>query len=379
MTDQQPYDVAIIGGGLAGLSLSIQLARLGHSVLLMEKETYPFHRVCGEYISLESWNFLEQLGLPLSNMELPMIQQLIVTAPNGKALTQKLPLGGFGISRYLLDEQLKQIAVEAGVTVLEGCKVEDAVFDVDGFNISTNKGIFRAMVTAGSFGKRSLLDIKWKRPFVLRKTGNLVNYVGVKYHIRTAFPVDTIALHNFEDGYCGISKIEGDRYCLCYLTTAKNLRQHDNSIPAMEKAILHRNPNLQQIFQESEFLFSQPVTIAQINFSNKEQVFNHILLLGDAAGMITPLCGNGMSMALHGSKLLAPHIHAFLRKDISREELEKRYVQEWKQQFKKRLTIGRWIQAGFGKSIITNMMVTGLKRFPKLTGWLIQQTHGKPF
>lgn len=379
MTETKAYDVAIIGGGLAGLSLSIQLARWGHSVLLMEKETYPFHRVCGEYISMESWNFLEQLGVQLSSMQLPKIQQLIVTAPNGRALTQKLPLGGFGISRFILDELLKNLALENGVTVLEGCKVEEVVFEEDGFNITTGKGNYRTRIAAGSFGKRSSLDIKWKRPFVLRKTGRLVNHVGVKYHIRTRFPVDTIALHNFENGYCGISKIESDRYCLCYLTTANNLRQHGNSIPAMEKAILFKNPHLQQIFQESEFLFSQPVTIAQINFSNKEQVFNHILLLGDAAGMITPLCGNGMSMALHGSKLLAPQIHAFLQQEIDRVEMEKRYVMEWNSQFKKRLTIGRWIQAGFGKSIITNLMVTGLKRLPKLTRWLIQQTHGKPF
>ena len=46
------YDLAIIGGGLAGLTLAIQVRRMGHSVILFEKEKYPFHRVCGEYISL---------------------------------------------------------------------------------------------------------------------------------------------------------------------------------------------------------------------------------------------------------------------------------------------------------------------------------------
>src|SRR5687768_2854247 len=54
----QQFDTAIIGGGLAGLALSIQLARLGHAVVLLEKEAYPYHKVCGEYISNESWPFL---------------------------------------------------------------------------------------------------------------------------------------------------------------------------------------------------------------------------------------------------------------------------------------------------------------------------------
>src|SRR5215208_5476201 len=82
----------IIGGGLAGLSLSIQLAKAGYKVVLFEKEKYPFHKVCGEYISLESWNFIEQLGLPLSKMNLPIIKKLIVSSPGGKILESNLDL-----------------------------------------------------------------------------------------------------------------------------------------------------------------------------------------------------------------------------------------------------------------------------------------------
>src|SRR6266581_1296849 len=83
---RREYDVAIIGGGLGGLSLSIQSAKAGHKTILFEKEKYPFHKVCGEYVSLESWDFLEELGLPLSQMNLPIISDLIVTSPTGKKL-----------------------------------------------------------------------------------------------------------------------------------------------------------------------------------------------------------------------------------------------------------------------------------------------------
>src|SRR3984957_9801440 len=100
------YDVVVAGGGLAGLALSIQLARAGYSVALFEKETYPYHKVCGEYISLESWNFLEELGLPLSDWNLPVIRSLLLSAPNGRWVQQELPLGGFGISRYKIDAAL---------------------------------------------------------------------------------------------------------------------------------------------------------------------------------------------------------------------------------------------------------------------------------
>ncbi len=134
----------------------------------------------------------------------------------------------------------------------------------------------------------------------------------MKYHVRADLPDQEIALHNFPGGYCGISKIEGDRYCLCYLTRSENLKNNGQSIPAMEKNILKQNPVLRKLLDEKTVLFEEPVTIAQISFSKKTQVENHILCIGDAAGMITPLCGNGMSMALHASVIAAESIEAFI-------------------------------------------------------------------
>src|SRR5436190_21041929 len=110
------YDVIIIGGGLAGLSLSIQLAHLNRNVLLFEKNKYPFHRVCGEYISMESWDFLERIGVPLREWNLPKITELHVSSVNGTLLRHVLDLGGFGISRYMLDYALFEIAKAKGVT-----------------------------------------------------------------------------------------------------------------------------------------------------------------------------------------------------------------------------------------------------------------------
>ena len=75
MKEEVLYDVAIAGGGLAGLALSIQLAKQGYRVILFEKESYPFHRVCGEYISNESWPFLESLGLDKAMMKEKVLTQ----------------------------------------------------------------------------------------------------------------------------------------------------------------------------------------------------------------------------------------------------------------------------------------------------------------
>ncbi|HEY8658184.1 MAG TPA: NAD(P)/FAD-dependent oxidoreductase [Hanamia sp.] len=373
------YDVAIIGGGLAGLSLSILLANTGYKIILFEKEKYPFHRVCGEYISMESWKFIESLGLPLSQLDLPVIKKLRVSSPGGNFLDAKLDLGGFGISRYFLDNELKQIAEKNGVIILEETKVNEVIFHDEIFTVKYNGGEITSSVVAGSFGKRSNLDVKWQRKFIKQKPGKLNNYIGVKYHVKSEFPPDTIALHNFKDGYCGISKVEKDEYCLCYLTTAQNLKDNHNSIKEMEKNILYQNPFLKKIFLESEFLFAEPVTISQISFDKKTQVTDHVLMLGDAAGMITPLCGNGMSMALHSAKIAFVNIDSFLQKNIKRAEMEIQYVHQWQKQFEKRLRTGRALQKVFGKERLTNLFIRTVKHFPFVVRRLINATHGKEF
>lgn len=373
------YDVAIVGGGLAGLALSIQLIRQGHIVILFEKEQYPFHKVCGEYISLESWDFLNDLGVDLDGINVPIITKLQVTSVNGKMLEQSLPLGGFGISRYRLDNTLAQIAKNEGVIVMENTKVKDIVFLDEEFIVDTSQQQYHAKMVAGSFGKRSNIDIKWKRPFTNASKNKLNNYIGVKYHIKTDFPADTIALHNFKNGYCGIVKIEDDNYNLCYLTTANNLQKSKGDIKEMERHILSQNPHLKKIFTENKIINDNPLTISQISFDKKSQVENHVLMIGDAAGMITPLCGNGMSMALHGSKIAAIYIHDFLQAKITRAEMEQQYTLQWNQQFANRLKMGRRIQRLFGSKKLTNFFLAITKPFPKLINYLVKQTHGNPF
>ena len=104
-----------------------------------------------------------------------------------------------------------------------------------------------------------------------------------------------------------------------------------------------------------------------------------MLLVGDAAGMITPLCGNGMSMALHASKIAFEKIDKFLKNQITREQMEKQYKSEWSKNFSKRLRTGRMIQSLFGKPWITNSFISTIKYFPFVIRRLISSTHGKPF
>jgi flavin-dependent dehydrogenase len=163
------------------------------------------------------------------------------------------------------------------------------------------------------------------------------------------------------------------------MTKANNLKKSNNDIEQLEQTILSGNPHLKRIFEQSEKCQSFPLTISQINFNRKSQVEDHVLMLGDSAGMITPLCGNGMSIALHTAKLASKAIGKFLDDTISRIEMEDNYTREWQAQFAGRLQTGRRLQYFFGSKRLSNLFVSGFKTLPFLAIPVIKMTHGKPF
>ena len=373
------YQLAIIGGGLAGLSLSILAARAGCSVVLFEKEQYPLHRVCGEYISMESWPFLLQLGVPLNNWPLPRINQLAISSPGGRLYTFKLDMGGFGISRYCLDAYLYQLAKQAGVQVHTRTRVTQVEQGPNGLSIHAAGGqSWQALLCAGSYGKRSNLDVQWRRPFTQQKPGPRQQYIGVKYHIQLAHPPEQIVLHNFKHGYCGMSAVEDGTSCLCYLTTAQNLQQQ-GSIAAMEQAILWQNPHLKQIFTQAHFLYAQPLTIGQVSFAPKSLFENEVWMLGDAAGLIAPLCGNGMSMALHSASLAFKAMMPYLQGSMPLAAAKQTYTRAWQSQFARRLWVGRTLQGFFGHTALTAAFLRSMAGLPPLAKALIQSTHGRVY
>jgi flavin-dependent dehydrogenase len=144
----------------------------------------------------------------------------------------------------------------------------------------------------------------------------------------------------------------------------------------MEEKILFQNRFIGDAFAKAVMLYDKPLTISQISFEKKAQVEDHILMIGDAAGMIAPLCGNGMSMALHAARLAAPLAARCLRGEIGRDAMERTYQLQWNAAFSRRLKTGRIIQSLFGNEWMTNFSVRMLSHFPGMMNRIIRQTHG---
>lgn len=368
------YDIIIVGGGLAGLTAALHLSQKKHSVLLVEKKEYPHHKVCGEYVSNEVLPYLNSLGVSFDDLKTKPIDTLLLSAVNGQSVQTKLPLGGMGISRFAFDDLLFKESLRKGVEFLVDT-VRTINYEEDTFIVKTEKGQkYKAHLVIGAYGKRSSLDKNLKRTFIQKKS----SWIGVKAHYEyDDFPDDLVALHNFNGGYGGLSKTETGAVNFCYLASYESFKKEKN-ITSFNKNVVAKNSFLEEFLEKSKPIFNEPFTIAQISFEPKTAVENHILMCGDTAGLIHPLCGNGMAMAIHSAMIASELICDYLKsKDRNRRRLESEYQKLWSKAFNRRLWTGRQLQ-----SILLNKTMSGVAinlaiQSPLLLNKLIKSTHGK--
>jgi flavin-dependent dehydrogenase len=365
------YDVIIIGGGLAGLTTALHLSKQRLSILLIEKYEYPHHKVCGEYVSNEVMPYLRSLGIDPFSLNASEISNFEISTNEGKIVKSKLPLGGFGISRYELDNLMFQKIKENVDVVFE--TVEKVLFSSQTFTVRTiEKETYQSEYVLGAFGKRSLVDSFLDRDFIKQKSP----WLGVKAHYKYDFPADKVALHNFEGGYCGLSQVENGIVNACYLATFKSFKP-SGSIEIFQKEVLSKNPHLKHFFTHAELLFEKPLTISQISFEKKQPVESHIFMVGDSAGLIHPLCGNGMAMAIHSAKIFSELFIAAKSDDMNRERLETTYTLKWNETFSKRLKTGRVIQNLLLNPKTAKLGFKAAQLFPFIVPQIIKKTHGE--
>ena len=370
----QDYPVIIIGGGLAGLVSALHLSKQNINVLLIEKNEYPRHKVCGEYISNEVLPYLKELGYDPFHFGAKDIKRLTLSSVSSKSISVDLPLGGFGLSRYTMDATLAEEARSYGTRIIHDTVI-DLKYENGTFSIATNSNeSYTTKLVIGAYGKRSNLDVKLSRPFLKRKSP----YLAVKAHYSGEFPNDIVSLHNFKGGYCGLSKVDTNHINVCYITDYKSFKAYKN-IDNFQREILSQNKHLKHAFENYKMVFEKPLTISQVSFETKEAVENHMLMCGDSAGMIHPLAGNGMSMAIRSAQLASTMILRYLSGEIkSRSSLETEYQKAWKSEFQARLNAGHVIARLFRIQFLAELMMDVVSIFPAILRIIIRRTHGKP-
>ena len=364
--------ILILGGGLSGLIAAIHLSKVGHAVTVVEKNTYPKHKVCGEYISNEVIHYFKWLGLEHILAKSQNIHHFRLEIGENNFSEVSLPLGGFGISRFLLDDLLYQKAKTQNCQFIHE-SVTDVVFKDNEFKIFLKSGLeIHSPIVLGSFGKRSTIDVTLNRDFIQKKS----HWMAVKSHYQGVYSNDLVGLYPFRGGYCGVSKIENNRLNVCYIVQTKVFKEF-KSIPDFTENVLFKNSGLKHVLDNCQSVFEIPLTISQISFDKKKAVENHVLMIGDSAGLIHPLCGNGMAMAIHSAKIASELIDNSLKQSVfSREKLEAGYQLKWDKTFKNRLKMGRYLSFLLLNPWLTSIGIKTVAKFPLVFKYIIKQTHG---
>ena len=368
------WDIIIVGGGLAGLTAALHLSRSNCRVLIVEKQRYPHHKVCGEYVSNETLPYLKSLGIDPFTVGATKISKFEISSRKGNTIHAELPLGGFGVSRYTLDHLLYKSLAHKVEIIFDS--VQSIQFTEDLFEIKTkSKSFFKSKFVLGAFGKRSNIDAFLKRKFIQKPSP----WLAVKGHYIYDFPEDKVALHNFKGGYCGLSKIESGAVNACYLTTFKSFKRY-NDIDTFQNEVMSKNIHLNHFFNKATAVFKKPLTISQISFQQKKPVEDHIFMIGDSAGLIHPLCGNGMAMAIHSAKIFCDlFLKFFTEGNKSRLDLETAYTEARYKTFAKRLATGRMIQNLLLNESATKVGYGIARTFPQIVPQIIKKTHGSNY
>lgn len=306
----ETFDVIVIGGGIGGTSCAIRLARGGRTVALIERETQPHHKVCGEFLSGEGLGCLRDVGIDIDAMGASSISKFRLHGPHVSTAVD-LPVAARGLSRLRLDEELMQLAVRAGAVVYRGQTVT-GLAAVEGRyqEVSATSMRARADIVVCATGKTDFKPAE-------RREGRDNGFVGFKLHLRLAPDAaaelaDHVELFVFRGGYAGLCHIDNGLSNLCFLIDRESVKGAPRSADELLAWVAARNSSLSKRLLKATPEFAQPVTIARVpyGFVRSASIGPSVYAIGDQAAVIPSLTGDGMSIALWTARRAAEHILA---------------------------------------------------------------------
>lgn len=307
------FDLAIVGAGPAGSAAAICAARRGCRVLLLERGHFPRQKVCGEFVSSEALELLQELVPDWHSqsqaLSIPMARIFI----DGKMRETPVTPPASSITRFELDAGLWEEAGKTGCVTLADHTVEKVA----------GSGPFRIITQAGSFGSRAIINAagRWSK-FNANFLHNGSAALGLKRHYFEPSPNRSVDLYFFTGGYCGVQPITADQVNVSAMVWGEGVKTLEDVFPA-EPNLLTRSAAWRPA--------GEPVSTYPLIFPKPcpADVKQNILNAGDAAAFIDPFVGDGISMALHSGKSAAQHLDGFLQGDSTLEQAVLDYSREY--------------------------------------------------
>jgi menaquinone-9 beta-reductase len=309
-------DVVVVGGGLAGAACALDLARGGTSVVVVDKAEFPRDKPCGEGLLPHGLALLEQLGCgDVAEACGGQPFKGILYHCHGVVARGDFEGGGVGrgVRRRHLDLAVRQRAEAAGARLIHG-SVDDVVVDDGGGTVTLKDGTrLRARVVVGADGPRSLVR---HRLGLDGGTGKKARY-ALRQHFRvvegTALP-DRVEVHvggghelyvtPCEPGVVGVAAL-----------VEKPLMSAGSGPPGDRLRALIDGCAPLSVRLAGASPVDEALACGPLRVKSRAVWRGRAVLIGDAAGYVDAITGEGMSLALHTASLASDAIRAILGGD----------------------------------------------------------------
>lgn len=391
------YDAIVIGGGPAGSSAAISLVNRGARVLLLEATSMPRGKLCGEFITPESFPTLERLGVMQRMLSdgAHKITRAILVASNGNSVQTHLSRisanapWAMSLSRSRFDQNLFDRAREAGVECREGVAVKSCIrgpklsHEVEALSLAKgSKVTFRATVIVDASGRNSRMMVRRQERASGRQGSRLY---ALKAHFEGVRGIDDqVELHFFPQGYGGFSRIEGGLVNLCFIVDESTLRSAGGDPSKVLERTVMSNEIARERMREA-VVVGKWHSAGPLTFGHRRLARDGVIAVGDASGMIDPFTGTGIQMALRTGEMAADAITDVIGSTAKKPVDEaassildlvlNKYSIRYNSEFRTRLNAAGLLRALAFSPRVAPIVASVLVRAPWLARFLLRATR----
>lgn len=380
-------DCVIVGGGPAGSTTALLLARAGFDVVVLEHREFPRAKPCGDCVSPRANLLLDELGvLPAVRAEAPaQLAGWRIHGPGHGVFGARFSdyssdprvHHGIAIARERLDAVLLAAARSAGARVLTGSRAEQLlnggsfIRGVGGTDAGHDPFQVEAALTIGADGLRSVV----RRRLGLAARSPRLRKVALSTHVEGVADLSEFGELHLQDGLCvGIAPVDVEGRA-CNITLVVDSARHGRSLAGKStnafRAHLDRFPaltaRLPRVFDVT-LLASGPFDRPTSN-----TVAGGAALVGDAAGYFDPFTGQGIYQALAGGQLLAEHAATALHAGRTDQPLFK-YALAQRNLVRDTVRLQRAIEAVCVRPLLAERCIRALANAPLAAAALIAVT-----
>jgi menaquinone-9 beta-reductase len=384
MTSEERFDVVIAGAGPAGSSAATRLCQLGLKVALVDRQTFPRPKLCGEFITPECLPYLRSLGVAERELtDAASITKVRFHARNGHTVT--IPCSwlhendALGLSRAVFDELLVRRAKESGVHVIEGARASllmDGNGDASGVKLrsaGTDTKISASLIVDATGRSRDLIRSSEVKPRADRS-----RHIAVKVHLAgTRIERDTCEMYAYPSGYGGLNAIENGLANLCFITDAELVKRHQNDLEILVDRSIGLNPHAKEALRSFNVIGSHmSVPIGGYGVF-KPTAAKRLFAIGDSAGFIDPFTGSGILMALQSATVFSDSVSRVIGRcgEIRYDEIAREYSTGYARLSRRRFTAGALFRRALFDPRLGDVSVKLLTTKPRLLRLLTRATR----